>query len=232
MTPRYSKLIERRGLQQERGIITIMQQKYYKGQIYYVASDMDRPPIGCEIWSDRPALIVSNNAANARSGIVQVVYLTTSFKKKASPTHINIQSGSKTAIALCEQIHAVDQSRIKNYIGEITSSEQKEIDQALMFNLAIDEHSYRGLFRKWENYIHEHGNAITHEQEYIREYSESQVIEVLRRQLKIAEKERDGYRSIAESKQARLDELIKIHNRVIPNIDATPTSHGTQKEIC
>lgn len=189
-----------------------MSEMYSRGEIYYIQSDMDKPPVGSEIWSDRPGLIVSNNVANKNSGVVEIVYLTRSFKKRVSPTHIRVTSGERTAIALCEQIHTVSHSRIKDHIGVITECEQKDIDEALLLNLAIDQKSYKGMFRKWENYIRENELEIVQEQECLREHSTEQAIAILRKQITLLEKERDGYRAIAESKQVYLDELIKTYN--------------------
>ena len=104
--------------------------KYLKGDIHYIKS-LDNTPIGTEIWSNRPAVIVSNNTTNSTSGFVNVVYLTTSFYKRICPTHITIDSDSKKAIALCEQIHTVDNSRIGPKLGSITYHEQLKIDKAL-----------------------------------------------------------------------------------------------------
>lgn len=35
-----------------------MTDKILKGDIFYVRGSDTVPPIGCEIWSDRPALVV------------------------------------------------------------------------------------------------------------------------------------------------------------------------------
>ena len=57
-----------------------------RGDIFYITDDPNRPAIGAEIWSDRPAIIVSNNVLNRTSKAIQIVYLSTSEKKKPSPT--------------------------------------------------------------------------------------------------------------------------------------------------
>ena len=56
--------------------------EYKRGDIYYIVSN-EHTPIGCEIWSDRPAIIVSNDTLNQTSGAVEIVYLSTTLKKKS-----------------------------------------------------------------------------------------------------------------------------------------------------
>lgn len=130
------------------------QQKIRRGDIFYIIGDPDNPPVGSEIWSDRAGLIVSNDGTNMASGAVEVVYLSTSENKRLSPSHIYVTSGNKRTMALCEQIHTVDKSRLTDYIGHATDEEMENIADALLFSLQINTgRNPQGLFRKWENYI-------------------------------------------------------------------------------
>lgn len=125
-----------------------------RGDIFYVKDSEKHKPTGYEMWSNRPALIVSNDALNHTSQGVSVVYLSTSPKKRLSPTHVEVTSGNKKAMALCEQVHPVDISRLRNYIGTATDDEMKEVDMALMFHLGINHGTNpQGIFKKWENYL-------------------------------------------------------------------------------
>lgn len=100
-----------------------MQDTYMRGQIYYVASDPSSVPIGAEIWSDRPGLIVSNDTTNKTSGAVEIVYLTTSLHRRPSPLLIKVTSGDRSAMANCSQVHSVDKSRLRQVIGTVTDKE-------------------------------------------------------------------------------------------------------------
>ena len=104
---------------------------------------------GTEIGANRPAIIVSNDATNMKAGFVNVVYLTTS-NKRDMPYHVPVKSGDKNAIALCEQIFAIDKSRISFYVGSLSEEEMLEVDKALLFSLGISN-SLRPntLFKKW-----------------------------------------------------------------------------------
>lgn len=106
-----------------------------RGDIFYV--ERDEPEIGSEQRAGRPAIIVSNNAQNSTSDVVQVVYLTTKPKTDL-PTHVTIRSTNMVSIALCEQITPVDISRLGDWKCSCTESEMAAIDAALATSLALD----------------------------------------------------------------------------------------------
>ena len=72
-----------------------------RGEIYWV----DIPnAIGHELMKDRPAIIVSCDALNDNSPVVQVVYCSASPKKEL-PEHITIRSTEQISTALCENVY-------------------------------------------------------------------------------------------------------------------------------
>lgn len=178
---------------------------YMRGQIYYVTSDPTNIPIGAEIWSDRPGLIVSNDTTNKSSGAVQIVYLTTSLHRRPSPLLVKVTSGNRPAMANCSQIHSVDKSRLRQTLGTVTDKELADIDTALCFSLGIDQQNYRSIFKKWENYIREYHIETFEEIECLKASITDKTIQTLQKQIDILRKERDGYRALAESKQDLLD---------------------------
>lgn len=125
-----------------------------RGDIFYIVGDPENPPIGSEIWSDRAGLIVSNDAICKSSNALEIVYVSTSKNKRLSPSHIEVTSGNKKAIALCEQVHTVDKSRLTDYFGHATDEEMNDVDAGILFGLGINHgRNPQGIFRKWENYI-------------------------------------------------------------------------------
>lgn len=87
-----------------------------RGEIYWV----DIPnAIGHELMKDRPAIIVSCDALNDNSPVVQVVYCSASPKKEL-PEHITIRSTEQISTALCENVYTVDKSRVGRYVGRCT----------------------------------------------------------------------------------------------------------------
>lgn len=74
-----------------------------RGEIYWV----DIPnAIGHELMKDRPAIIVSCDALNDNSPVVQVVYCSASPKKEL-PEHITIRSTEQISTALCENVYTM-----------------------------------------------------------------------------------------------------------------------------
>lgn len=125
-----------------------------RGDIFYIVGDPDNPPVGAEIWSDRAGLVVSSDPINKTSNAIEIVYVSTSQTKRLSPTHIPVTSGNKKAIAICEQVHTVDISRLTDYFGTATEEEMKDVDAGIMFGLGINRGTNpQGIFRKWENYM-------------------------------------------------------------------------------
>lgn len=106
-----------------------------RGDIYYIKSKDNS--IGNELFSGRPAVIVSNDKLNQTSGVVEVAYMTTQPKKDL-PTHVQTRSSGKLATILCEQITTVSVERLNKYIGQLTESEIINLDTALAISLGID----------------------------------------------------------------------------------------------
>lgn len=104
-----------------------------RGDIYLVKR---RDTLGSEITKTRPAVIVSNDALNATSGVVEVVYLTTQPKKEL-PTHATIHATGVTSTAICEQIDSVSLCLLCAQVGTCSEEEMADIDRALMASLGL-----------------------------------------------------------------------------------------------
>nr|DAY91704.1 MAG TPA: PemK-like protein [Caudoviricetes sp.] len=110
-----------------------MENKVYRGEIYYIH---ETEVSGNEQAGGRPGIIISNDVGNEHSPVVIVAYLTTR-EKKPLPTHVKINTAEKPSTALCEQIETVYKGRIGKYIGQITDTEQKNLDKALAVSIGI-----------------------------------------------------------------------------------------------
>ena len=106
-----------------------------RGEIYFI-TNTNRDE-GNEIRGDRPAVIVSNDAINERSGVVEIVYMTTQPKRDL-PTHVQTRSTLRPSIILCEQVHTVGILRVGNKLGELTKQELAAVDTALAISLGLD----------------------------------------------------------------------------------------------
>lgn len=111
--------------------------KIMRGDVFYVHI---ADSIGEEQSKARPGVIVSNDANNKNSGVVEVVYLTTKSKKEL-PTHVNTLATGIQSTVLCEQITSVSVNRLGDYLCRISSEDMKKIDHAMLVSLGIDRRS-------------------------------------------------------------------------------------------
>ena len=105
-----------------------------RGEIYYISIGHTT---GSEIRKDRPGIIVSNDKQNERSGLVEVVYLTT-HAHEDQPTHVSIRSSDRPSTALCEQVNTISKARVGDYCGTCTPEEMVAVDAALLISLGIE----------------------------------------------------------------------------------------------
>ena len=166
-----------------------------RGQIYHINGDRSCLPVGSEMWPDRPAVIVSNDINNQYSRTVEVVYLTSKCRRKYSPTHIQVRGNTHPSLALCEQIHSVDKSRLGELLSTLSKEEMAEIDGALQISLGIsaDSNCVTNLLRKWEYGIRRYdlcgkNSACT--------ASDTASLE---RRIAALTRERDGYKALYEA---------------------------------
>lgn len=180
---------------------------YRRGEIYYIHECPEHPSRGNEIWSDRAGVIVSNDVYNTHSGVAMVVYLTSAGKNRTVPTHVALTSKGKEVIALCEQIHTVDASRIGDYMDRVSENDFKNLEEALMFALNLNPHSAspQGIYKKWERHIQSKNLAVDHGQVL---YDPLDHIKHLETKLELANKEKDAFKLLYENSEAKL-KLLK-----------------------
>lgn len=107
-----------------------------RGDVFFVERDPNSE-IGAEQRAGRPAIVVSANMLNTSSDVVQMVYLTTRPKSDL-PTHATIRSTGILSTAVCEQVHAVDVSRLGDWKCRCTQTEMEAVDQALRIGLGLE----------------------------------------------------------------------------------------------
>lgn len=206
------------------------EKRFQKGDIWMVIDDPAQPPIGTELWSNRPAIIVSNNVTGNHSGFVQVVYLTTSTSKRSGPTHIMVPAPlmgknqpHDEVMALCEQIHTVDVSRLRQQLGALSRNRMHEIDQALALTLSIGRNpdSY-ALFKKWEKYIQQFGIDMAGEIQALAGHTTDQRVEALARAFALVSSERDSYKRLYETSQQMPEALDLVQKTLTGPLPILP----------
>lgn len=113
-----------------------------RGEIRLVNLD---PVVGVEANKRRPAVIVSNNGANATAarlgrGVVTIVPITSNvarvhpFQVKLSAKATGLRTESK---AQAEQVRSVAVQRIGPLVGRVPLATMEQIDEALRIHLAL-----------------------------------------------------------------------------------------------
>jgi len=104
-----------------------------RGDIWWVNFD---PSVGGEIQKQRPAIIVSNDAANRHLNRVQVVPLTSTVGR-VYPSEALVSFAGKKGKALADQLTTASKQRLVNRAGSISPAEMRRVEQALRIQLGL-----------------------------------------------------------------------------------------------
>lgn len=107
----------------ERGCVYIIALPYTNGSIQH---------------GTRPCVVVSNNASNKHSKILQVVPFTTKNKKKL-PTHYDVRIGNEWNTALCEDLMIVNKDLVKKFVTKLTPHQMRNIERRIKVQLGLIE---------------------------------------------------------------------------------------------
>lgn len=87
------------------------------------------PALGSELKKVRPAIVVSPNEMNEPLQTVLVVPLTSTVKTWPFRTIVNIMK--RPSNAACDQLRAVDKSRLKEHIEDLSPADSDSILEVL-----------------------------------------------------------------------------------------------------
>lgn len=202
-----------------------------RGEIWQVVADPAQPSVGTEIWSNRPAVVLSNNISNERAGFAVIVYLSTSSHKLSGPMHVQLPpvQGTKPSIALCEQLHTVDASRLVRKLGEVPAGRIRDLDAAVTMSLSLGRNPDTfGLFRKWESHIKLNGIDLAAEIAALSGKTADERVEALQRALDLVTRQRDAYRDLLLTDQELPAALHEVAETIgAPSTPSDPLDAGS-----
>ena len=104
-----------------------------RGEVWWVSFE---PAVGGEIRKTRPAVIVSNNAANAVLNRVVVVPVT-SKTSRLYPGEAIVTIDGKPAKAMADQIAAASKQRLRSRVASLTAVDLRSVEDAILIHLGI-----------------------------------------------------------------------------------------------
>ena len=104
-----------------------------RGEVWWVEFD---PAVGSEIRKTRPAVIISNDAANRNLSRVIVVALT-SNTERVYPGNALVVVGGTQSKAMADQIMTADKLRLTSKLGELSMQDMQAVDDAVSLQLGL-----------------------------------------------------------------------------------------------
>ncbi|MGI8494090.1 MAG: type II toxin-antitoxin system PemK/MazF family toxin [Pyrinomonadaceae bacterium] len=105
-----------------------------RGEVWWVK--FNTPSIGGEVEKQRPAVIISNDAANRHLNRVQVVPLTSNVDK-LFPSEAYVMLNGKQSKALADQLTTVSKLRLMNMAGKLSAADLKKVEQVIKTQLDL-----------------------------------------------------------------------------------------------
>ena len=104
-----------------------------RGEVWWVSFD---PSVGGEIQKTRPALVLSNNAANTALNRVVVVPLT-SRTERLYPCEAMVTINGEQSKAKADQIATASKQRLRNKMGSLSAADLAAVERAVLLQLGI-----------------------------------------------------------------------------------------------
>jgi len=98
-----------------------------RGEVWWVALD---PTVGSELRKSRPAVVVSADGLNRARRTIVVVPLSTGSEPRP-PLVVPTPSAGEGSVAVCDQVRAVDKTRLSRFSGVLSSVDLRAVESGL-----------------------------------------------------------------------------------------------------
>jgi len=104
-----------------------------RGEVWWVSFD---PSLGGEIQKTRPAIILSNDAANTALNRVIVVPVTSQVLK-IYPGEALVTVNGEPRKAMADQIMTASKQRLKNKLGSLSRTDMMAVENAVLMQMGM-----------------------------------------------------------------------------------------------